>query len=93
MLCLHEKMNFKSIVWFIKVITIIINSVKNTALCKVQLDCDLFIFQQKKAKGQELLDLVFKNLDLVEKDYFGLQFMDTHQVSVWETCSAKKKSS
>ncbi|XP_015751808.1 PREDICTED: band 4.1-like protein 4B, partial [Acropora digitifera] len=38
---------------------------------------------QKKAKGQELLDHVFKNLDLVEKDYFGLQFMDTHQVSHW----------
>ena len=37
---------------------------------------------QRKAHGQELLDLVFKNLDLVEKDYFGLQFMDTHQVSV-----------
>ena len=48
------------------------------------LPCDLFEFLQKKAKGQELLDLVFKNLDLVEKDYFGLQFMDTHQVSVWE---------
>ena len=41
-----------------------------------------FVLSQKKAKGQELLDLVFKNLDLVEKDYFGLQFMDTHQVSV-----------
>ena len=37
---------------------------------------------QKKSKGQVLLDQVFKNLDLVEKDYFGLQFMDTHQVSV-----------
>ncbi|XP_048580090.1 uncharacterized protein LOC5514796 isoform X2 [Nematostella vectensis] len=24
-----------------------------------------------------------KNLDLVEKDYFGLQFMDTHQVGHW----------
>lgn len=46
------------------------------------LTCDLFEFLQKKARGQELLDLVFKNLDLVEKDYFGLQFMDTHQVSV-----------
>ncbi len=44
-------------------------------------------FHQKKAKGQELLDLVFKNLDLVEKDYFGLQFMDTHQVSVWNAFS------
>ncbi|XP_068716185.1 uncharacterized protein [Montipora foliosa] len=44
---------------------------------------DLSFNLDKKAKGQELLDLVFKNLDLVEKDYFGLQFMDTHQVSHW----------
>ncbi|KAJ7369786.1 hypothetical protein OS493_036429 [Desmophyllum pertusum] len=44
---------------------------------------DLSFNLHKKAKGQELLDLVFKNLDLVEKDYFGLQFMDTHQVSHW----------
>lgn len=44
---------------------------------------DLSFNLHKKAKGQELLDLIFKNLDLVEKDYFGLQFMDTHQVSHW----------
>lgn len=44
---------------------------------------DLSLNLHKKAKGQELLDHVFKNLDLVEKDYFGLQFMDTHQVSHW----------
>jgi hypothetical protein len=31
---------------------------------------------QKKAKGQELLDKVFQHLELVEKDYFGLQFSD-----------------
>ena len=30
--------------------------------------------------------MVFKNLDLVEKDYFGLQFMDNHQVSVSKVC-------
>ena len=30
--------------------------------------------------------MVFKNLDLVEKDYFGLQFMDNHQVSVSKMC-------
>ena len=35
------------------------------------------VLSQKKAKGQELLDLVFKNLDVVEKNYFRLQFMDT----------------
>ena len=30
----------------------------------------------------ELISLVNKNLDLVEKAYFGLQFTDTLQVSV-----------
>ncbi|XP_049821753.1 tyrosine-protein phosphatase non-receptor type 4 isoform X2 [Aethina tumida] len=29
---------------------------------------------QKRAKGAELLDLTYKHLELVEKDYFGLQF-------------------
>lgn len=31
---------------------------------------------QKKAKSQVLLDKVFGHLELVEKDYFGLQFVD-----------------
>lgn len=31
-------------------------------------------FAKKRAKGQALLDLVFQHLELVEKDYFGLQF-------------------
>lgn len=34
---------------------------------------------QKRAKGQELLDRVFEHLELVEKDYFGLQFADVPQ--------------
>jgi len=34
--------------------------------------CCLFV--QKKDTGQVLLDKVFKHLELVEKDYFGLQF-------------------
>ncbi|KAK3732825.1 hypothetical protein QZH41_017725 [Actinostola sp. cb2023] len=46
-------------------------------------DTNLTFYLHKKSIGQVLLDLVFKNLDLVEKDYFGLQFMDTHQVSHW----------
>jgi tyrosine-protein phosphatase non-receptor type 4 len=36
----------------------------------------LTIFPQKKSKGQELLDKVFVHLELVEKDYFGLQFSE-----------------
>lgn len=31
---------------------------------------------QKKAKGSVLLEQVFQNLELVEKDYFGLQFTE-----------------
>lgn len=31
---------------------------------------------QKRAKGQALLDLVFQHLELVEKDYFGLQYAE-----------------
>ena len=38
---------------------------------------------QKKAIGQHLLEQVFYHLDIVEKDYFGLQYMDQHNVSHW----------
>jgi hypothetical protein len=31
---------------------------------------------QKRQKAQHLLEKVFEHLELVEKDYFGLQFMD-----------------
>lgn len=34
------------------------------------------IYFQKKAKGSVLLELVFQHLELVEKDYFGLQFTE-----------------
>lgn len=37
---------------------------------------------QKKAKGQDLFDQIMYHLDLVEADYFGLQFMDSEQISV-----------
>ena len=36
----------------------------------------LLLFLQKRAKAQALLDKVFDHLELVEKDYFGLQFAD-----------------
>uniref|UniRef100_A0A8C0IEN6 Erythrocyte membrane protein band 4.1 like 4B n=1 Tax=Bubo bubo TaxID=30461 RepID=A0A8C0IEN6_BUBBB len=38
---------------------------------------------QKNAKGQELFDQIVYHLDLVETDYFGLQFMDASQVTHW----------
>lgn len=31
---------------------------------------------QKRAKGHVLLGLVYQHLDLIEKDYFGLQFVE-----------------
>lgn len=37
---------------------------------------------QKNAKGQDLFDQIMYHLDLVEADYFGLQFMDPEQVAV-----------
>lgn len=37
---------------------------------------------QKHAKGQELFDQIVYHLDLVETDYFGLQFMDASQITV-----------
>lgn len=37
---------------------------------------------QSKCKGQDLFDQIMYHIDLVETDYFGLQFMDTEQASV-----------
>ena len=36
----------------------------------------------KRAKGQYLIDTVFRHLDLGEKEYFGLMFNDTGADSV-----------
>uniref|UniRef100_A0A3B5B3Y4 Erythrocyte membrane protein band 4.1 like 4B n=1 Tax=Stegastes partitus TaxID=144197 RepID=A0A3B5B3Y4_9TELE len=36
-----------------------------------------------KSKGQDLFDQIMYHIDLVETDYFGLQFMDSDQVSHW----------
>lgn len=42
------------------------------------------IVLQKDTKGQYLIDYVCQSLDLVERDYFGLRFVnqDKHRVSV-----------
>jgi len=37
---------------------------------------------QIKAKGQVLMDLISAQLNLYEKDYFGLRYMDTSKHSV-----------
>jgi len=36
-------------------------------------------------RGQELMDEVCRQLDLVEKDYFGLRFVDTEKQRVCHT--------
>lgn len=36
----------------------------------------------KRAKGNDLLELVFDYLDLQERDYFGLQFVQSKDVMV-----------
>ncbi|XP_044744973.1 protein 4.1 homolog isoform X2 [Coccinella septempunctata] len=37
----------------------------------------------KKAKGKELLELVCENINLIEKDYFGLIYADRHDDRNW----------
>ena len=38
---------------------------------------------QKKSLGVHLLEQVYYHLDIVEKDYFGLQFTDPYNVPHW----------
>ncbi len=38
---------------------------------------------QKKAIGNDLMEQVYYNLDLLEKDYFGLQYTDPYNVPHW----------
>ncbi|XP_066302700.1 band 4.1-like protein 5 isoform X8 [Branchiostoma lanceolatum] len=68
---------------------------EKTITCKVILldDTDMTIELPKKAKAQELYEEVLYRMDLIEKDYFGLQFMDAAQISHWldPTKSVKKQ--
>ncbi len=38
---------------------------------------------QSGALGSELLEIVFRQLDIVETDYFGLQYTDEKGVTRW----------
>lgn len=38
---------------------------------------------QKKALAGDLYEQVFYSLDLIEKDYFGLQYTDANNVKHW----------
>ncbi|KAL0985362.1 hypothetical protein UPYG_G00155950 [Umbra pygmaea] len=60
-------------------------SARDAITCRVLLldGSDVNVDLPKNAKGQELFDQIMYHLDLVEADYFGLQFMDSEQVSHW----------
>lgn len=42
----------------------------------------LILLFQKKAIGKDLYEQVFYSLDLIEKEYFGLQYTDANNVQV-----------
>ncbi|XP_025830955.1 band 4.1-like protein 5 isoform X2 [Agrilus planipennis] len=58
---------------------------KNLIQCKVILldGTDLSVELSKKAEARDLYEQVFYSLDLIEKDYFGLQFTDVNHVKHW----------
>ncbi|XP_045064472.1 band 4.1-like protein 4B isoform X1 [Coregonus clupeaformis] len=58
---------------------------RDAITCRVLLldGSDVNVDIPKRSKGQELFDQIRYHLDLVEADYFGLQFMDPEQVSHW----------
>ncbi|XP_069111156.1 band 4.1-like protein 5 isoform X2 [Argopecten irradians] len=58
---------------------------KNAITCTVMLldATDFTIDLSKKAEGKELFEQVFYHLDIIEKDYFGLQYTDHHNVNHW----------
>ncbi|XP_022535395.2 band 4.1-like protein 4B isoform X2 [Astyanax mexicanus] len=58
---------------------------KAAITCRVQLLdlSEVSVELPKHSKGQDLFDQIMYHLDLVEADYFGLQFMDPEQVMHW----------
>ncbi|TMS10796.1 Band 4.1-like protein 5 [Larimichthys crocea] len=58
---------------------------RTTITCRVLLldGSDVNVDLPSKSKGQDLFDQIMYHIDLVETDYFGLQYMDIEQVSHW----------
>lgn len=58
---------------------------KNVVACRILLldGTDLSLDIPKKSIGQELMEQVYYHLDIVEKDYFGLQYTDPYNVPHW----------
>ena len=42
----------------------------------------ILVYFQKKDHGDVLLEKCFYHLDIIEKDYFGLQYTDHNSISV-----------
>uniref|UniRef100_A0A3Q3DSM9 Erythrocyte membrane protein band 4.1 like 4B n=1 Tax=Hippocampus comes TaxID=109280 RepID=A0A3Q3DSM9_HIPCM len=61
--------------------------------CRVLLldGSDVSVDLPSKSKGQDLFDQIMYHIDLVEADYFGLQYMDADQVSHWLDVSKQIK--
>ncbi|KAK3591142.1 hypothetical protein CHS0354_040209 [Potamilus streckersoni] len=59
---------------------------KNVITCTVILldGTDYTVDLKKKAYGGDLMEQIFYQLDLIEKDYFGLQFTDHHNVNYYK---------
>ena len=58
-------------------------SSENTSFLRPNYNNDVaFVFLQKKALGSALYEKIFYHLDLIETDYFGLQFTDSANVNV-----------
>ena len=49
----------------------------------VGIEVVLLPFFQRSCLGHSLMDRVFTHLDLVERDYFGLKYLDVNSVSQW----------
>jgi len=58
---------------------------RNLLACNVILldGSDLALDIGKKATGQELMEKIHYQMDIIEKDYFGLQYTDHNHVSHW----------
>jgi len=58
---------------------------KNVLVCTIMLmdGTDITVDIQKHAEGGALIEQVFYYLDIVEKDYFGLQYTDHYNVNHW----------
>ncbi|XP_025094026.1 band 4.1-like protein 5 isoform X4 [Pomacea canaliculata] len=58
---------------------------KNVLPCTIVLldDTEITVDIPKKSYGSVLMEQVFYHLDVLEKDYFGLQYTDHHNVNHW----------